>query len=64
MNNQTISTRRDRREAARKERDSVSTWHNGQFGVWEWTELTIQEQIEFEMARRRSAYVQTFGVYA
>ncbi len=55
-------TRKERREASKEL--TVSTWHNGTFGVWPWSALTPQEQREFEEARRRAAYCSVFGIYA
>ena len=57
-----ITTRRERRESTKQL--TVSTWHNGTFGVWPWDTLTDQEKREFEEARRRAAYCSVFGIYA
>lgn len=64
MNNQTISTRKDRREAAEREKQAISTWHNGRFGTYLWEELTPQEQVDHMAALQRNQYVSLFGIYA
>ncbi len=63
MNNQTISTRKDRREAAQREKETISTWHNGRFGTYLWEELTPQEQVDHMAALQRNQHVQLFGIY-
>jgi len=55
---------RERREAAQRERETISTWHNGRFGCWLWSELTETEQRAHMAALQRNQYVQLFGVYA
>jgi hypothetical protein len=57
-----ITTRRERRQSSKEL--TVSTWHNGTFGVWPWSDLSEQEKREFEESRKRAMYVQTFGIYA
>jgi hypothetical protein len=63
MNATQNSTRRDRREAAQREKETISTWHNGRFGTYLWSELTPQEQRNHMAALARNQYVQLFGVY-
>jgi hypothetical protein len=58
----TMQSRKERREDAKAL--TVSTHHNGQFGVWKWTDLTEQERTWYMEAQRRNQYVQNFGVYA
>lgn len=59
-----LTTRRERREAQQQQKNTVSTWHNGRFGCWDWSELTPQEQEAHIAAQQRNQYVQTFGIYA
>ncbi|HEX3642699.1 MAG TPA: hypothetical protein VHV10_15545 [Ktedonobacteraceae bacterium] len=62
MNAIQMQSRKERREDAKAL--TVSTHHNGRFGVWKWTDLTEQERAWYMEAQRRNQYVQTFGVYA
>lgn len=62
MTQVTLQSRKQRREDAKQL--TVSTWHNGQFGVWKWSALTSQERKAHQEAQERNQYVQLFGVYA
>jgi len=64
MNTIDFTSRRERREAAQREQESVSTWHNGRFGKWAWSELSAQEQEDYKEAQRRNQYVVLHGIYA
>jgi hypothetical protein len=64
MNITNFTSRRERREAAQREQESVSTWHNGRFGVWPWDELAPQEQRDYLEAQKRNQHVNLFGIYA
>lgn len=58
---QRLMGRRERREATKEL--TVSTHHNGVFGVWAWSILTEQERAWYFEAQARNQYIQTFGVY-
>jgi hypothetical protein len=62
MNVTQMQSRKERREAAKQL--TVSTHHNGRFGVWSWDVLSKQEQEHYMEAQKRNQYVQLFGVYA
>jgi len=62
MNTPQKATRRERRESSREL--TVSTWHNGRFGVYRWNELTDREKSDHMAALERNQYVHNFGVYA
>ena len=55
-------TRRERRQSSKEL--TVSTWHNGTFGVWPWSELTPEEQQAHMEAQKRNQYVSLFGIYS
>lgn len=59
-----FATRRERREQERQAKNTVSTWHNGRFGVWQWSQLTPFEQQQHLAAQKRNQYNQLFGIYA
>ena len=61
MNITDFTTRRERREAAKEL--TVSTHHNGVFGVWAWSTLTQQEKDLYLESQRRNQHVSLFGIY-
>lgn len=39
----------------------IKTWHQGKYGLWRWSDLTLKEQLAHKQSERRAAYVQEFN---